>query len=43
MKDMENGKMLYLLVDIDDLLVRSSDKLQEVLNEKTNFKTSRGI
>ena len=40
MKDMENGKMLYLLVDIDDLLVRSSDKLQEVLNEKTNFKTS---
>ena len=30
---------LYLLVDIDDLLVFSSDKLQETLNQKTNFKT----
>ena len=36
---MEKDTNLYLLVDIDDLLVRSSDKLQEVLNEKTNFKT----
>lgn len=31
---------LILLVDIDDLLVRSSDKLQNVLNNETNFKTS---
>ena len=30
---------LILLVDIDDLLVRSSDKLQDVLNNETNFKT----
>ncbi len=33
------GKLI-LLVDIDDLLVRSSDKLQSVLNNETNFKTS---
>ena len=31
---------LILLVDIDDLIVRSSDKLQDVLNNETNFKTS---
>ena len=31
---------LYLLVDIDDVLVFSSDKLQERLDQKTNFKTS---
>lgn len=30
---------LILLVDIDDLLVFSSPKLQEIVNEKTNFKT----
>ena len=30
---------LFLLVDIDDLLVHSSDKLQAIVNEKTNFKT----
>ncbi len=35
----EETNKLYLLVDIDDLLVKSSDKLQEILNEKTNFKT----
>ena len=40
MKDMENSEELYLLVDIDDFLVRSSDKLQEILNEKTNFRTN---
>ena len=31
---------LYLLVDIDDLLVKSSDKLQKVLDDQTNFKTN---
>ena len=35
----ESKDELYLLVDIDDLLVRSSDKLQEILNKRTNFKT----
>ncbi len=35
----ENEVKLYLLVDIDDLLVHSSDKLQTIVNEKTNFKT----
>lgn len=30
---------LYLLIDIDDLLVRSSDILQAIVNEATNFKT----
>ncbi len=39
MMNNENKNELYLLVDIDDLLVRSSDKLQATLNEKTNFKT----
>ncbi len=40
MRVTEEKNTLYLLVDIDDLLVRSSDRLQEVLNEKTNFKTN---
>lgn len=40
MRVTEESNDLYLLVDIDDLLVRSSDKLQEILNEKTNFKTN---
>ena len=35
----DNETQLYLLVDIDDFLVHSSDKLQEIVNEKTNFKT----
>ena len=35
----ENDNELYLLVDIDDFLVYSSDKLQAVVNEKTCFKT----
>lgn len=39
MRVYENDNKLYLLVDIDDFLVRSSDKLQETLDEKTNFKT----
>ena len=39
MRVIENVNKLYLLVDIDDFLVHSSDKLQETLDEKTNFKT----
>ena len=39
MKTISNHGKLYLLVDIDDFLVRSSDKIQKILNEKTNFKT----
>ena len=35
----EKDTELYLLVDIDDLLVQSSDKLQDILDKKTNFKT----
>ncbi len=33
----ENG--LIYLIDVDDFIVRSSDKLQAILDEKTNFKT----
>ena len=40
MRVMEEKNSLYLLVDIDDLIVKSSDKLQKILDEKTNFKTS---
>lgn len=39
MENTFNGNELYLLVDIDDFLVYSSDKLQAVVNEKTCFKT----
>lgn len=35
----ENEKKLYLLVDIDDFLVFSSDKLQKIVDTQTNFKT----
>ena len=35
----ENEHELYLLVDIDDFLVYSSDKLQAIVNAQTNFKT----
>ena len=39
MRVYDNETKLYLLVDIDDFLVYSSDKLQKIVNEKTNFKT----
>ena len=39
MRVYDNDANLYLLVDIDDFLVYSSDKLQSIVNEKTNFKT----
>ena len=35
----DNENDLYLLIDIDDLLVRSSGLLQKTVNDNTNFKT----
>ena len=37
MKDKE--KKLFLLVDIDDFIVHSSDQLQKIVDKQTNFKT----
>ena len=35
----ENNNGLYLFVDIDDFLVKSSPLIQKQVNEKTGFKT----
>ena len=40
MRVYENEAKLHLLVDIDDFLVFSSDKLQTIVDKKTNFKTN---
>lgn len=38
-KENSNNAKLYLLIDRDDLTVRSAPLIQGIINEKTNFKT----